>query len=134
MNDYLRVKVAKANTVDKYLTDGWEIIEVTKEWTGDSAEGTTLKYHMGLSARKLVEKYEAIVKDYESNGLKEQLFKKIAESNGKDINNYELNSWYNGNDETAKYMTNYDRIVDGIDSIGYGVKIKTTSEYEDIDF
>jgi hypothetical protein len=139
MRSYVKVKSVRTNQVDAYLAQGWEIIETTKEWTGHSADDTILNYHIGLTAMILLEKYQAIVKDYERFGFKEKLFESIANENGKTLDDYEQSGWNPNKDEVSEYMTNYEIVTDG-DTTPYGVvsKTKESAEFDvtdkDIDF
>lgn len=112
MKDYVKIKCVNANKVNDCLSQGWEVIETTKEWTGHGEE-TKLEYHVGLSASVLLEKYKKIVQDYEKYGYKEKLFESIAESNGKNIEDYEQTGGFIGiEDEVSRYMTNYNTVTD----------------------
>lgn len=109
MNDYRRVKTVKAPELDSYLADGWEVIDITKTQLG--SDDTSLTYHIGLTSRTLVQKLRGIIQDYERFGLKEELFKKVAESKGRNIDDYADNGGWWGVDEVSEYLNEYESLV-----------------------
>ncbi|MED4370741.1 hypothetical protein ACGYLS_20880 [Bacillus subtilis] len=109
MNEYIRVDLVNPGKVDKYLSDGWEIIETAKHSYPDGE--TTVDYHIGLPARVMVENLLSIIKDYESLGLKEKLFEGIAEGFGETASDYGTGRGHATSSKTARYMEEYERIV-----------------------
>ncbi|MCY9097634.1 hypothetical protein MOE49_00810 [Bacillus inaquosorum] len=109
MNEYIRVDMVNSGQVDKYLNDGWEIIETAKRSYPDGE--TTVEYHIGLPARVMVENLLSVIKDYESLGLKEKLFEGIAEGFGETASDYEIGMGHTTSSNTARYMEEYERIV-----------------------
>jgi hypothetical protein len=109
MNEYIRVDLVNSGQVDKYLSNGWEIIETAKQSYPDGE--TTVDYHIGLPARVMVEKLLSVIKDYESLGLKEKLFEGIAEGFEETASDYETGMGVATPSRTARYMENYERIV-----------------------
>jgi hypothetical protein len=111
MENYIRVELAYADTVDKYLGDGWEIIDTAKSTTGYEQLDTTIKYHVGLPARVQVDRLMAIIRDYEDQGLKEKLFEGVAEKSGETVSDYEIGGRYHAPSKIARYMENYEDVV-----------------------
>lgn len=108
MNDYTRIDVVSATGVDKFLKQGWEIVETTKS---ASPEGdTTLNYHVGLPARVVMNKLLTIVKVYEKHDLKNKLFEAVANENGEKLDDYEVGLYSSGTN-LAKFMESYEHIV-----------------------
>ncbi|RDW15946.1 hypothetical protein [Oceanobacillus chungangensis] len=108
MKEYVRADYVNSEDIHKYLSEGWEIIGTTKEFY--EPETTRLSYHVGLPARALVGKLQEVIRDYERFGLKSELFKKIAEENEEDINDYS-DVGRVSHDKTPTYMTKYERTV-----------------------
>lgn len=111
MNDFIKIVTVNNREVDRYLKDGWEIIDTTKEGYGDG--GFFLKYHLGLSTRTMVMKLKEVIYSYEEHGFKEQLFKKVAESNGEDYSLYSnsISNGYISKDATISFMENYEKDI-----------------------
>lgn len=108
MKEYVRIDTVGEGEVESFLADGWEIIETTKDLFDH--ETTRIRYHVGLSARTLLEKYKSIIDDYERFGFKDELFRKIAEENGEDITKYS-SSGKTTNDKTPMYMEKYYKVI-----------------------
>lgn len=127
MKDFLRIKeLGPYENVNDYLERDWEVIEAVK------VDGE-IKYHIGLSARTMAMKYEAIIKEYERFGFKEKLFEKIAENYGANLNDYEQSGWHSGVDEMSKFMTNYDKTVEGEHVIEYGLSQRKIRKNVEVD-
>ncbi len=109
MKEYIRVDLCGSGQVDKYLQDGWEIIETAKQSYPDGE--TKVDYHIGLPAKVMVDKLLSVIKDYEAQGLKETLFEGIAEGFGENASDYETGMGHATPSKTARYMENYERIV-----------------------
>lgn len=109
MKEYLKVDVVGSGQVDKYLKDGWEIIETVKQSYSDGE--TRVEYHIGLPAKVMVKKLTAIIRDYEKQDLKEKLFEGVAESFGENASDYETGFGQTTNGKTARYIENYEKIV-----------------------
>lgn len=130
MKDYVRTDCIREGNINSYLADGWEIIETTKVLV-EYPDTTALEYHIGLPARVLIDKLLGIIKDYEKYGFKEELFKKIAEENGKNLDDYVRGGI--GKDAVAEYMTNYEKVVDNAYT-EYGLKRNYDNDYDEIEF
>jgi hypothetical protein len=109
MKEYIRVDLCGSGQVDKYLQDGWEIIETAKQSYPDGE--TKVDYHIGLPAKVLVDKLTAIIRDYESLGLKGNLFEGVAKGFDENASDYETGGGHQTPSKTARYMENYERIV-----------------------
>ncbi|MEK5215300.1 hypothetical protein [Psychrobacillus sp. FSL H8-0487] len=110
MKDLLKVLTVQEGSVDKYLNEGWEIIDTTKEGYGDG--GFYLKYHLGLSTRSMMKKYKEIIDTYEDYGFKEQLFEKVAVNNGEKYEDYSnTQSGRRTKDITTDFMERYEKVV-----------------------
>lgn len=62
---------------------------------------TSLRYHVGLPAEVRIDELKQILKLYEKYGFTEELFTKIAEENGHDLDDYSYNGGYSVNNETT---------------------------------
>jgi hypothetical protein len=110
MKDFIQIEIVHSNEIDKYLQKGWEIIETTKMVYDDG--GSRLNYHIGFSARSKVNELKQILKIYEEYGFKEELFKKVAQSNGDNIDNYdESPSGHPVGNETVSFLEQYEATV-----------------------
>jgi hypothetical protein len=109
MKEYIRVDLCGSGQVDKYLNDGWEIIETAKQSYPDGE--TKVDYHIGLPAKVLVDKLLSVIKDYEEQGLKERLFEGVAIGFDENASDYETGMGHATPSKTARYMENYERIV-----------------------
>jgi alanyl-tRNA synthetase len=109
MRDFVEVKIVYANQIDDYLKDGWEIIDTTTLVLGNGE--SKLEYHIGLPPKAKIDQLKQIIKLYEEYGFKEELFKKIAEKNGHDLNDYTEGSGFHVNNETTQFIENYEKIV-----------------------
>jgi hypothetical protein len=110
MKDFLKIVTVEDNKVDSYLKDGWELIDTTREAYGDG--GFYLKYHLGLSTRSMMMKLNKIIEKYEEFGFKEQLFEKVAVSNGEIYDDYsDSPSGFRSTDATIDFMESYERNV-----------------------
>lgn len=110
MKDFIRIEVVGANEVEQYLKKGWEIIETTKNVyeMGES----TLNYHIGLTARSKVNELKRIIQLYEENGLKEELFKKVAQNNGHNIEDYDQSpDGHRFRNDTISFLEHYEEVV-----------------------
>lgn len=74
---------------------------------------TSLRYHVGLPAEVRIDELKQILKLYEKYGFKEELFTKIAEENGHDLDDYSYNGGYTVNNETTRFIEKYEKIVNG---------------------
>lgn len=112
MKDYVRVEIVRSGEVDKYLSEGWEIIE-TARFSNDygPAVETRLDYHVGFPARVLVDNLLSILKDYEAHGLKEKLYEKVAESFGENASDYDFSAGHSISTNATRYMEKYERLV-----------------------
>jgi len=129
MKDYLKAVTVQEGQVDRYLNDGWEIIDTTKEGYGDG--GFYLKYHLGLSARSQMNKLKEIIEAYEKFGFKEQLFEKVAVSNGEKIEDYsDKTTGLRSKDATIDFMESYEKNVHDKDIRYY----KKDDEFAEVNF
>lgn len=110
MTDYVRVEVVgSGDKVDKYLNEGWEIIETTKS---AYPEGDTfLSYHIGLPAKVLLDNLLEIIHEYEKRGFKDKLFQAVAEENGEKIDDYETSGFFNVSTASTDFMEGYEKVV-----------------------
>jgi hypothetical protein len=109
MKEYIRVDLYGSGQVDKYLQDGWEIIETAKQSYPDGE--TKVDYHIGLPAKVLVDKLTSFIRDYESLGLKESLFEGVAKGFEENASDYETGAGHATPSKTARYIENYEHIV-----------------------
>ena len=129
MKDFLKVITVQEGSVDKYLQDGWEIIDTTKEGYGDG--GFYLKFHLGLTTRSMMIKYKEIIDSYEEFGFKEQLFEKVATSNGENYKDYsDTRVGRRTKDLTTEFMERYEKNVHDLEVTYY----KKNDEDADIHF
>ena len=112
MIDYIRIDIVGSDKVDKYLSEGWEIIETAK-FISSYPEGqdTSLSFHIGLPARVMVDKLMSVIKNYEEHGLKEKLYEGVAESLGEIASEYGTGDGHHTSSKIAKYMENYEKVV-----------------------
>lgn len=88
MDTYMQVDIVNSDEINNYLSKGWEIIETIKINTDCSQFETRINYHIGLSAKVMVDKLITIIKDSEEHDLKKKLYEYVAESfDEKSINN-----------------------------------------------
>jgi len=111
MNEYIRVDVVSSHSVDKYLSEGWEIIETTKVDTGLGEISARVEYHIGLPANILVGQLTKIIKDYEEQGLKRKLYEGVAKRFNEDASEYGTGDGHSTSSQTAKYMVTYEKVV-----------------------
>jgi len=110
MKDFIKIVTVQDHQLGSYLKDGWELIDSTKEGYGDG--GFYLKYHLGLSTRSMMKKLNNIIEKYEEFGFKEQLFEKVAVSNGQRYDDYTDKSMgLRSKDATIEFMESYERNV-----------------------
>ena len=110
MKDYIRLEIlASGDSVDQYLSKGWEIIDTTKS---AFPEGDTfVKYHLGLPSKVLMDNLLSIIKEYERHGLKELLFESIAKQNDDNVNDYDTNGFHSTKNELTNFMQTYEDVV-----------------------
>lgn len=124
MKDYIQVEVVSSKEVDKFLKAGWELIETSKT-IYDIGE-SELNYHVGYTARRKIDDLISVIKEYEKYGLKEELFKKVAETNGHNINDYdEGRDGHFVRNETVQFLEKYEAAVNNKNTMFYK---KLTSE------
>jgi hypothetical protein len=106
--DYCKIETAHRGNIQWYLDKGWDIFRTTEEvYPG---EGSNIVYHVGYPLKKRVEELSQIIKCFEDNGFKEQLFKKVAEENQDDFENY-IADGGTSTAPTAEFMSWYETIV-----------------------
>jgi len=132
MRDYIKIEVVGEGQTDKYLTNGWEIIEtVKKSYDGYGSGDTRLEYHLGLPSRVMIDRLTAVIKEYEKYGFKDLLFEKVAEDFGENISDYEAGGGRPTYDKTPSYIVNYERTVNNNDvSLYKKISFKATSQEE----
>jgi hypothetical protein len=110
MKDYIKAEVVEYRELDSYLQKGWEIFETTKT-VFDNGE-STLHYHIGLQARTKINNLKHIIQLYEEHGLKEELFKMIAEINGDNIEDYDQSpDGHRVKNEMVSFLEQYEAAV-----------------------
>lgn len=109
MKKFLDIIDCGPGSVDSFLEKGYEIIETTKDIHPD---GETLTYHLGYPMETHYQELKEIIDLYENHGLKEELFKKIGESIGENVSDYEDSpGGHKVNNELVKSLEKYERIV-----------------------
>jgi len=107
VKNYIIVDVVRDDKIDQYLKKGWEIIETTRT-VYDNSE-SLLNYHIGYPIELKIRDLKIIIEAYEKYGFKEELYKKIAESNGHDLEEYDT---FNGGNyvvnDTVNFMEEYE--------------------------
>lgn len=117
MRQYVEIDSCYTRQINDKLADGWEVIDKTTSVHPDGEE--TMTYHIGYPAEKRIEDLKGIIKKYESFGLKEVLFDKVAEENGNTVDMFKKGSGFGTNDPTAKFMTRYEKLVDNSENQYY---------------
>lgn len=105
---FLDVTDCGSGSVDSFLEKGYEIIETTKDIYPD---GETLTYHLGYAEETHYQELKEIIDLYEKYGLKEELFKKIGESIGENVSDYDSHGGHTANNELVKSLEKYERVV-----------------------
>lgn len=128
MGDYVRVfETANEEDVNEYINKGWDLIGTSKI-TQHDGDASYIKFTLGLSTKEYANRLLAIVKTYEKHGLKDTMFEKVASEIGSSVNWYNLKakkslSWYELSElapskaPLAKFMTDYEHIVNNADVI-----------------
>lgn len=109
MKEYIQYGKAWQRNINEYIEKGWEVIETTKD--AEQHGSTDIVYHLGYPASKRIEELLGLLKKYEQFGLKDELFKQVAESNGDDIKDYVKGKGFYESDETAKFLSYYEKLV-----------------------
>ncbi|MCQ6268864.1 hypothetical protein M1K46_25245 [Fictibacillus sp. WQ 8-8] len=119
MREYVRFdQVRDQSALHKLQQQGWEVFDTAKVRVDGIDE--QIWYHVGLPYKTYVKQLQEIITAYEEAGLKEELFKKIAEKNGEEYDDFEEGHGYfqQGTQlPTAKFMTSYDRVVKGSSAV-----------------
>ena len=110
MKDYIRLEVlGSGDSVDKYLSNGWEIIDTTKS---AYPEGDTfVNYHLGLPAKVAMDNLLLIISEYERHGLKEKLFEAIAKQYDDNVDDYDTDGFHSTKNELTNFMQTYEDVV-----------------------
>ncbi|OMC83617.1 hypothetical protein BK128_18075 [Viridibacillus sp. FSL H7-0596] len=88
MKTYHSIKTASERDIDSLLKTGWEIIDKTISSYDGTANNTSIVYHVGYPLEKQYNDLLSIVRLFEVNGFKEQLFDKLATDDGFDMSEY----------------------------------------------
>lgn len=130
MSDYIKVKAIDENQVDKYLNNGWEIIDTVK--TSYDGNDARLDYHIGLPSRVVIDMLTGVIREYEKHGFKELLFEKVAEGFGENVSDYEEGGGRPSYDKTPSYIEDYELTVNNSNvSIYKKVSFSTKIQVED---
>lgn len=107
MEEFIKIiEIRKIEEVNKFLNNGWVLID--KVETGSIYDNDKFTFCLGLPVRLQLKKLEVLLAAYEKVGLKEELFKKIAEKHNESINDYEFSTYLNAEyGELGKFMTDY---------------------------
>lgn len=110
---FVKIYTVSGREVQRYLDDGWELIDTTKELIGPSE--TQIIHHIGYPAKRKIDDLLKIINEYEKRGLKQKLFELVAEENGDNIEDISLNGGrvMEGKSKTAKFMSWHDSTVLG---------------------
>lgn len=108
MKEYIEITTCYPQEINKKLSEGWEIIDTTKD-SSDYSE--SIIYHLGYPASARIAELIKLLKLYENHGLKEELFKKIALDNNEESEEFIIGSSFDNYSPTAEFMTNYEKIV-----------------------
>lgn len=131
MADYARViETGSIDEAQRMIDNGWEIINTTTVTEPDGH--SYFKYLIGFSYKDMANSLLSIVKDYEEQGFKDQLFEKIALKNDEKLEDYTRGGFYSASTPLTKYMKNYDLVVD--DKITSYEKVREQESYDDIEF
>lgn len=126
MVEYCRFNVVEANEVDKFLGEGWRIIETSKS---AYPEGDTfIKYHIGYPVTRLVEDLALVIREYEKHGFKEKLFDVVATENNENVKDYDTAGFYTAHTPLTKFMENYEDKVNNKKTVFY--REPTNEEYK----
>lgn len=110
MSKYVEVTVVTdGDKVNKLISEGWEIIS-TNNYVIEPPDART-QYHMGLPAQVLVEELRGLIRKYEEFGFKDELFKKVAEQNEENLDDYGTGTGRYTIDKTPKFMSKYEKLV-----------------------
>lgn len=109
MRGYIKIDVVNAETVDKLLSQGWEIIETTKKAYPEG--GSSLNYHVGLPAKAKIESLVSIIRQFEKYGLKEKLFEAAAEEFEENLDDYEPHGGFHVHTSLTQFMEEYEEAV-----------------------
>lgn len=115
MVEYVRVfETSSMKEVHEYTNKGWVVINTYKiEEDDDLPIDGGIRYVLGLSSKELSNKLIDIVKEYEKYGFKDALFGKIADEMGDRLEDYRPSSGLGVVAPLAKYMSNYEELVNG---------------------
>jgi hypothetical protein len=105
--DYVKIETATSYNIQKYLDEGWVIIDTSKEFNG--RDDTSIRYHVGYPAQKRIQDLMSIISMYEEHGFKTLLFNEIAKKNGVNLDEYEMGEW--SFDETSRLLSLYESVV-----------------------
>ena len=116
---YSRITTATESNIQRYLNNGWILIDTTKSFHGP--DDTSVTYHIGYPFSRREQDLIEIIRLYEEYDFKEKLFNRIAEKNDDKINNYDsYSSAFPSDKELPVLMSKYESTVQNKD-VNYGV-------------
>ncbi len=105
MKDYYQIReVSDVEILNACIKDGWEIID-------SYSTGGDLRYHVGLTKDTVIENLRKVISMYEEHGMKDMLLKKVGESLGDDINDYEETTFQPSLNPLAQMVKFYEQWV-----------------------
>ena len=120
---YTKIATASEKNVNDYLDKGWKLLDTTKSAYDSSGNDTSITYHLGYPVENRISDLLAIIKLYEENGLKEELFSKLAMESGIDLNDYSNGGFgWKVNHPTLELLTQYEKVVNDKDVEYYSKK------------
>lgn len=123
LKEYVEIiELSHMQNVNRYIQEGWEVIDTLKR--NIMHEEEVLNYVIGYPIKKRVEDLKEIIKAYEEKGLKEELFKGIAEDNGENYTEIHEGSYQKQN-ETSKFMNKYEKALDSKNEYGLVNDVKS---------
>jgi hypothetical protein len=136
VKEYMSIKSTNSEKeVNGFISEGWELIDKEKS-VDHYTNGENVKYILGFSYQKRVDELVEIIDAFEKYGLKEDLFKKIAEENDEDYGSIiKKTSWFGTEEDkpkTAEFMEWFEKTLNGLD-VNYGFKRDQNSSESDID-
>lgn len=130
MNQFAQIlHTSSADEVNKYLDEGWDLIDTAKRSYGDGS--FEIQHIVGLSYKTLAEGLLTFVKDYEKLLPKEEIFKAKAQELGENYNLYGRGGFYTTKNELTKYMKSYEQLVNNIETTYYK---KGSEDEQDFNF
>lgn len=127
--NYIEIVTASERDINKYLEKGWKLLDTTKSAYDPSGNDTNITYHLGYPVENHVADLLSIIRLYEDKDLKEQLFSKLAEESGINLDDYSKNGGYGwGNDHpTLELIARYEKVVNKKEITYYSKASKSES-------